>query len=281
MAALQEQVQQGQMTGQHQPEGPQGVCRAAGCSVRAPFWPVICFSCGVLGRWHWWHKQLNKLVRKASSVVAIELDGVEQVTEKMVRVKIKAIMDDLSHPLFRLVLRELRSTFSQVLQSAWGLLYSNSHQTAQHYSTQYLQTHQIPFAHCSFTWILHTNCMHTDLFSAYTNSVLLCFIYWLEHIFILFLSVNSSHCYFLCCMSVVTFLLLYQIEIIIWWLNKSNKKYLIMSYHLYLLISECWEANMETSLVNQWLTCVFFFFFGMQARLWKGKKNLKYLLFCP
>lgn len=177
MAALQEQVQQGQMTGQHQPEGPQGVCRAAGCSVCAPFWPVICFSCGVLGRWHWWHKQLNKLVRKASSVVAIELDGVEQVTEKMVRVKIKAIMDDLSHPLFRLVLRELRSTFSQVLQSAWGLLYSNSHQTAQHYSTQYLQTHQIPFAHCSFTWILHTHCMHTDLFSAYTNSVLLCFIY--------------------------------------------------------------------------------------------------------
>lgn len=55
-------------------------------------------------------------------MVAIELDGVEQVTEKMVRVKIKAIMDDLSHPLFRLVLRELRSTFSQVLQSAWGLL---------------------------------------------------------------------------------------------------------------------------------------------------------------
>lgn len=76
----------------------------------------------MLGRWHWWHKQLNKLVRKASSVVAIELDGVEQVTEKMVRVKIKAIMYDLSHPLFRLVLRELRSTFSQVLQSAWGLL---------------------------------------------------------------------------------------------------------------------------------------------------------------
>lgn len=81
---------------------------------------------------------------------------------------------------------------------------------------------------------------------------------FVSHFLTLLLFVLYVSCYLL---------LLYQIEIIIWWLNKSNKKYLIMSYHLYLLISECWEANMETSLVNQWLTCFFFFFFGMQARL--------------
>ena len=42
---------------------------------------------------------LKKLVRKATSLVGIELDGAEVVTERRMRVKLKDIMDNPSHPL--------------------------------------------------------------------------------------------------------------------------------------------------------------------------------------
>ena len=43
---------------------------------------------------------LGKLVRKASSVVGVELDSVEAVTEKRMRGKLKDIMDDPCHPFY-------------------------------------------------------------------------------------------------------------------------------------------------------------------------------------
>ena len=56
-------------------------------------------------------KKRKKLVKKASSVEGMELDCVEVVTERRMRGKLKAIMDNPSHPLYA-ELRKLKSTFS-------------------------------------------------------------------------------------------------------------------------------------------------------------------------
>ena len=52
------------------------------------FFGVACWAGGT--------NKLNKLERKASSVVGMELDCVEAVTEKRMRGKLKAIMDNPS-----------------------------------------------------------------------------------------------------------------------------------------------------------------------------------------
>ena len=44
----------------------------------------------------WW---LNKLVREANSVVGLELDSLESVAERRMKDEIKAILNNLSHPL--------------------------------------------------------------------------------------------------------------------------------------------------------------------------------------
>ena len=44
--------------------------------------------------------KLNKLVSKGSSMVGMKLDSVEVVTERRTRGKLKAIMDNPSHPIY-------------------------------------------------------------------------------------------------------------------------------------------------------------------------------------
>lgn len=44
--------------------------------------------------------KLNKLVRKGSSVMGMELDSVETVTDKMMTGQLKTIMGSPSHPLY-------------------------------------------------------------------------------------------------------------------------------------------------------------------------------------
>ena len=45
-------------------------------------------------------QRLNKLVRKASSVVGLELDCLEVVVERRMRDKFKSIFGNQSHPLY-------------------------------------------------------------------------------------------------------------------------------------------------------------------------------------
>ena len=75
------------------------------------FFAVVCWGGGIgtCGA-----NKPGKLVRKASSVVGMELDSVEAVTEKSMRRKLKTTMDHHSHPLY-VELRQLRSTFSHRL----------------------------------------------------------------------------------------------------------------------------------------------------------------------
>lgn len=57
-------------------------------------------------------KRLNKLIRKAGSVVGEELDNMETVVERRTLSRLRSIMDNVYHPLYNVV-DELRSTFSQ------------------------------------------------------------------------------------------------------------------------------------------------------------------------
>lgn len=73
---------------------------------------------GLLGQ-HWGSCGVgrpNELVRKSSFVMGMELENAEAVTEKRIRGKLIAIMDNPSHPLCA-QLRQLRSTFSHEPQS--------------------------------------------------------------------------------------------------------------------------------------------------------------------
>lgn len=56
-------------------------------------------------------KRLNKLIRKAGSVVGEELDNMETVVERRTLSRLRSIMDNEDHPLYNVV-DELRSTFS-------------------------------------------------------------------------------------------------------------------------------------------------------------------------
>ncbi|KAI4892845.1 hypothetical protein NFI96_004933 [Prochilodus magdalenae] len=55
--------------------------------------------------------RLNKLIRKASDVVGVELDSLMAVSERRTLAKLQTIMDNGSHPLFHTVMSH-RSTFS-------------------------------------------------------------------------------------------------------------------------------------------------------------------------
>ncbi|XP_059802691.1 40S ribosomal protein S24 isoform X1 [Hypanus sabinus] len=58
--------------------------------------------------------RINKLIRKASDVVGVELDSLTVVSEKRMLSKLHAILDNVSHPLHNVLVRH-RSTFSQRL----------------------------------------------------------------------------------------------------------------------------------------------------------------------
>ena len=55
--------------------------------------------------------RLQKLVKKASSIVGVELGSLKSVAERRMRTRLRAIQDSVSHPLHN-VLANQRSTFS-------------------------------------------------------------------------------------------------------------------------------------------------------------------------
>ena len=59
-------------------------------------------------------KRLDKIIRKASSVLGCPLDPVEVVGERRVRAKLSSLMDSVSHPL-KDTLTGLESSFSDRL----------------------------------------------------------------------------------------------------------------------------------------------------------------------
>ncbi len=63
----------------------------------ALFFAVVCWGGGIrTGE----ASRLNKVVRKASSVVGLELDNLESVAERRMKDKIKAILENPSYPLY-------------------------------------------------------------------------------------------------------------------------------------------------------------------------------------
>ena len=75
----------------------------------ALLYAVVCWAPGSTERDR---KRLNKLVRKATSVLGCPLDSVEEVAERRVLSKLRSIMDNTSHPLHHTV-EELSSSFSK------------------------------------------------------------------------------------------------------------------------------------------------------------------------
>ena len=80
--------------------------------------------------------KINKPVRKAGSVVGINLDNLEAVAEERTRRKLDAILRNPSHPLYD-ELQQMGSTFSQTDPSSahhkapWPVLCASSHQAPQ------------------------------------------------------------------------------------------------------------------------------------------------------
>ncbi|TWW55087.1 hypothetical protein D4764_09G0001360 [Takifugu flavidus] len=75
------------------------------------FYAVVCWSCGSSERDR---KRLNKLVRRAGSVLDCSLDSIDGVGERRMLAKLTSIMDTPSHPLHETV-GALSSSFSSRL----------------------------------------------------------------------------------------------------------------------------------------------------------------------
>ncbi|XP_056908721.1 uncharacterized protein LOC130536643 [Takifugu flavidus] len=75
------------------------------------FYGVVCWSCGSSERDR---KRLNKLVRRACSLLDCSLDSIDEVGERRMLVKLTSIMDTPSHPLHETV-GALSSSFSSRL----------------------------------------------------------------------------------------------------------------------------------------------------------------------
>ncbi|TWW61172.1 putative RNA-directed DNA polymerase from transposon BS [Takifugu flavidus] len=75
------------------------------------FYAVVCWSCGSSERDR---KRLNKLVRRAGSVLDCSLDSIEEVGERRMLAKLTSIMNTPSHPLHETV-GALSSSFSSRL----------------------------------------------------------------------------------------------------------------------------------------------------------------------
>ncbi|TWW73509.1 hypothetical protein D4764_15G0009030 [Takifugu flavidus] len=67
---------------------------------RVIFYAVVCWSCGSSERDR---KRLNKLVRRAGSLLDCSLDSIEEVGERRMLAKLTSIMDTPSHPLHETV----------------------------------------------------------------------------------------------------------------------------------------------------------------------------------
>lgn len=72
------------------------------------FYAVVCWSCGSTERDR---KRLNKLVRRAGSVLGCPPETIQEVGERRMLAKLISIMDNTSHPLHETV-RALSSSFS-------------------------------------------------------------------------------------------------------------------------------------------------------------------------
>ena len=77
----------------------------------AIFYAVVCWRGGSTDRDR---NRLNKLIRRASSVLDCPLDSIEEVGERRMLAKLTSIMDNTSHPLHETV-RSLSSSFSSRL----------------------------------------------------------------------------------------------------------------------------------------------------------------------
>ena len=95
-----------------------GVCRTLlrtfydSVVASALFYAVVCWGAGSTERDR---KRLNRLVRRASSVLDSSLDSLEEVSERRMLAKLASIMDNPSHPLHETV-GELSSSFSSRLR---------------------------------------------------------------------------------------------------------------------------------------------------------------------
>ncbi|TWW80679.1 putative RNA-directed DNA polymerase from transposon BS [Takifugu flavidus] len=79
------------------------------------FYAVVCWSCGSSERDR---KRLNKLVRRAGSVLDLSLDSIDGVGERRMLAKLTSIMDTPSHPLHETV-GALSCSFSSRLLHPW------------------------------------------------------------------------------------------------------------------------------------------------------------------
>ena len=74
----------------------------------AVFYAIVCWGGGSTDRDR---KRLNKLVKRASSVLGCPLDSIEEVADRRMLAKLTSIMDNTSHPLHHTV-ENLSSSFS-------------------------------------------------------------------------------------------------------------------------------------------------------------------------
>ena len=72
---------------------------------------VVCWGGGIKA---WELNKLNKITKKASSVVGLRIEGLQSVAERRIKLKLKSIMANPSHPLYG-DLQDRASTFSQRL----------------------------------------------------------------------------------------------------------------------------------------------------------------------
>jgi hypothetical protein len=77
----------------------------------AIFFAVVCWGANIKAGDA---SRVNKLIRKASSVLGMSLDTLEEVAERRILAKLLAIMDNVTHPLHAMVMTQ-RSTFSHRL----------------------------------------------------------------------------------------------------------------------------------------------------------------------
>ncbi|KAJ7341790.1 hypothetical protein JRQ81_007039, partial [Phrynocephalus forsythii] len=82
----------------------------------AIFYAVVCWSSGSTERDK---NRLNKLVRRASSVLEYPLGSVEEMGKRRMLAKLTSIMNNTSHPLHQTV-ETLRSSFSGRLRHPRG-----------------------------------------------------------------------------------------------------------------------------------------------------------------
>ncbi|KAK0154709.1 RNA-directed DNA polymerase from mobile element jockey [Merluccius polli] len=98
-----------------------GVCKALlrtfydSVMASAIFYAVVCWRAGSTDRDR---SRLNKLIRRASSVLDGPLDSIEELGERRMLTKLTSIMDNTSHPLHDTV-GSLSSSFSSRLLHPW------------------------------------------------------------------------------------------------------------------------------------------------------------------